>query len=843
MSKKKKAAQKVNIGSPESQASSLFDAGKYKEAIPLYKKIVQSSDSEAHREQLIQCYLKRAAAFAAKSMYKEAVALWENHQEYTQAPFNDFDQYILWLILSKGSQQAKAKTHLNQLSAEQLNKTYPKLAVALGALLLSTHPELQSELPQDSALIADFKSVQEALQALQNSDKTLLDASLKKIPFRSAFKDLRIILNAVNIAPESIEKAQSLFAKIPENSAYFQTAQLLILSTLEGKAFADNAIALNKDQRNTVGTIKGLEKPQLKFLEQLCQKTGSLTDKVKFTLAIQYKSQLGEDLASAFCQATLAHYPAGKKIFNKHFDTFNDADSFRIRAIKEEQRKDFYESHSCWEEYITFLHDNDSKSSDHPLKIALILRRMALQSHNEEDEANDFLERSIRHDPCDKESYLKIIAYYSRHPERGKDYKLWLTKTLDQFPQDIDVLVKITNAALKNKTYKKACQYAKKILKIDPINTFAKQTLFSSHLAHARRLMHEKNYRLVEKEISTAEKLNISKKHQQYIQLMQGFLCFSEKNKKQGLQSITEALSALHTDPVNIHFQAGIEALLNNAPLSTILRALPSPAKHLLSATELTKLATQLEQYVKDDVEQASLHKMLEKVKAPLKKSLPSQDYDETLLLSFCKILSSIEHFELLRVYAKYAQAKWQKPIWMYYRIYAENNGTAQKISDLDFDRMDNAAREASTARDHQTTTLINTFMESLPDEDLSSGVDDFFSQLFGSSHQDEEDAYEVLFQHIPNDIMMKLDKKAESIAENPKTRDKLIRKVVGAIEKAGGGEMSIMKVGTTPDIQSSFFMLEAAKQLNIDIDIDLDDIFDAFDLLEDSSSPFNFPF
>jgi two-component SAPR family response regulator len=50
-------------------------------------------------------------------------------------------------------------------------------------------------------------------------------------------------------------------------------------------------------------------------------------------------------------------------------------------------------------------------------------------------------------------------------------------------------LTQAVKAATNNKTYKKASQYATKILKIDPLNTFAKQTLFSSYLAHARRII------------------------------------------------------------------------------------------------------------------------------------------------------------------------------------------------------------------------------------------------------------------------------------------------------------------------------------------------------------------
>jgi hypothetical protein len=55
--------------------------------------------------------------------------------------------------------------------------------------------------------------------------------------------------------------------------------------------------------------------------------------------------------------------------------------------------------------------------------------------------------------------------------------------------------------------------------------------------------------------------------------------------------------------------------------------------------------------------------------------TLTGQDFAESTLRHLCKLLEKLEHFELLRHCAKTAFAKWQEPIWMYYRVYADNNG------------------------------------------------------------------------------------------------------------------------------------------------------------------------
>ena len=73
------------------------------------------------------------------------------------------------------------------------------------------------------------------------------------------------------------------------------------------------------------------------------------------------------------------------------------------------------------------------------------------------------------------------------------------------------------------------------------------------------------------------------------------------------------------------------------------------------------------------------LHKALEKVKAIIKQSLKQNTSEETLL-TLCQCLDRIHHFELLRACVKIAQPLWDKPIWMYYRVYAEANGNAGKM-------------------------------------------------------------------------------------------------------------------------------------------------------------------
>ncbi|MCK5663000.1 MAG: hypothetical protein KAI17_05910, partial [Thiotrichaceae bacterium] len=474
-------------------------------------------------------------------------------------------------------------------------------------------------------------------------------------------------------------------------------------------------------------------------------------------------------------------------------------------------------------------------------KIALILRHIAGQQEELEERIELHIE-SLDYDPDDRQSYLQIIQYYSQQEETAKEYKKWLAITLKQFPQDVEVLTQTVKTATRNKTYKKASQYAAKILKIDPLNTFAKQTLFSSHLAHARRLMREKTYHLVEKEISQAEKLKIGKAYHQQTQLMRALLCFANEDKQQGLQGIAEELAVLHKDPVNSHFQGTMEALLNGLPVATILRELPPVKEHLLSAQELTDLIQQIEQYATDNDDRVYLHKALEKIKAPLKKSLSDQEYSEELLISLCKVLDSIGHFELLRHCAKPAQLKYKKPIWMYYRVYAENNGDALGCSPIDVQRLQQANDQAMQDDDYQTGILIEKLLDSYYEAHPQRGIgflDDMFSSFMGEDDDDEdEDPFEELFGHLDQGIMIDLNNKADSIMKKT-TPEKLIQDLM---KKAANKEAVIIAMMQNPDILSALILLKAADELKIDIEVGLDDVIEVFEISMDSN-PFPFPF
>ncbi len=821
MTKPANPATKIDPQEVENQALALFNAGKYKDALALYKHLLSIADNTIWRRQLACCYLRRAEGFALKGLYKEAVVLWENYRQQAQPPHEQLDHYIAWLIQSKNP--AGMLSALKQLTAGQLDKDYPELAAVLGGLILTRHPEFQQVLPHDSVFIAHLKIVQTALQAHGLQDLTQLDQALRQLPYRSAFRDLRTLLKSSPLLPTEPAQAYALLDKMPANSVYARAARLLSAGRLSGSELVRELSHFSPAQRRFVYESLPLQKPQIELIESLCKQKQPWPDKLKFNLIIQFQSLFGRDAARRFCSALLNQYPAGQRDFDKAFGACDEFEQNRLKALEFEDADKSYDAEYYWKQCIKTL----TKQAGNDLKIAMIYRHIA-QNQPDQTLKTQYLCASLQHDPDDKSSYLQILHYYHQHPEDAENYKDWLNKALTQFPQDVDVLLRAAQAAMAGKAYKKAIQYAEKILKIDPVNSYAKQLLFTNHLNHARHLLANQKYPLAEREIQQAEALKLGKHYALQLELMRGLLSFASGDKQQGLSVIAQALNTLNPDAAAAHFQAGMEALLAGLPVAPILRVLAPMDTELVSAQALTRLIQLIEQYRQNDAARPLLHKALDKIKPQLKKSLLQQNYSETLQLSFCQALDGIQHFELMRPCAKSGQNQWQKPLWLYYKIYAETNGDPGKCSFMQRASLQLNLNDAYRDKDFRAQTLIGRYLDAyhavqFPQDSDSS--DDFSPD---GETENFADPIFALFGHLPDDLFDKIDLKADLLArKTPPARLMLeLSRMAGAKP-----DKLVASMQNDLDLFSALLLLKAANDLNLDIEVTARDILDYFGL------------
>jgi hypothetical protein len=784
------------------QALAKQNLAQYKEAIELYKELLKREHNPVWQQGLADCYLQRALVLAEKGMEKEATVLWENYAGYEKKHRHNA-VYFSWLLHTKS--HTKIKNYLKNLSITEIDELYPDLAVLLGLWVVSGVEGIYQSLPLDSTFVKHSILALGALTAYQNNQIAAVETALKQIPFRSVYKDYRTLLKAAIALNTDLPQATALLNSIPANSPYQKAAQLLAISQQTGKSLINELIKLIPYQQIAISQVKGWAVKQLKLLQTYHRDKDKLTNNLKFNLAVEYKPIIGREFSERFCQALLATDTRLEKNYEKNFARLNDFDKSRFRALAAEQKtNDYDEIAEYWNNCITILRYNEKENT---LKIALILRHLTkFLPVRRKIEA---LEQSLFYDPEDKASYLALLNYYNQEEEKDK-LKVCLEKANKQFPKDIDVLTFAMMQAKKSKAFKKATQYAYAILKIDSVNTQAKDFLFISHLEHARKLFKAKNFALCHKEIEQIEQLSLNNRYQGLTQIMRGFLLFAAENKQAGADLIHAACVQLNDGDFVSYYRINNEALLLAIPLTSLFRYLPTLNKnYLISETEINRFIKVLE--FQHQEKNQFIHKAIEKVKAVFKQSLKKQPADEKTILALCECFDKINHFELMRYCL--SLTNYQTPLWAFYRLYAKVNGDPNQLSHYEAFTLEGQLEQARIKKDDKAILLINSFLGKRRANNFLFDFEDEYEY-----DEDEGDLFDELFSDITEDVMYKLEKKIKEFdLNNPAKMMKLLSKYLSA--------MDLMRYMQDDDAMTAFLFVIAADQLGINIGVTIKDV------------------
>lgn len=801
----------------EQQALSQLNAGHFIEAIELYNTLWQQSDDKRWQKQLAYCYLQRALSFANRGMISQALALWDKYTLNTLPPYQAYDHYIYWLI--QDGNTSKLRSTLQQLSAEQLDKDYPTLAIFLGLLIISDYPEFQHYLPDDSVFITHLHYAQATLQAYQDNKQDIVQYNLKKIPYCSAFKDLRILINAA----QNTSDLSKLVVKIPDTSPYAHTARLLAANTLQGLQLVQALSSFNYQQRKLISDMKGLNEKQFHTIEYLVEHNDHYTDKQKFTVALQIRSLLAEDQTYNFCKSMLVSYPAGHKDFNKNFTTLTVYEENRLKALAYEHTNDSSEAENHWLQCVEVL----KKTDDNELKIALILRHIAEQN-SDVDMQNQFLIESLKYDSEDLESYLKILHNYN-HRDIDR-YNHWLQRSLEQFPQNIELLNIATQSAIENKYFQLAGGHAEAILKIDPLNVYAKESLFTSHIVQARQFILEKELLLAEGEIKLAEDLKLGRRYFAQSQILKSLVYFAREDKKQGIEIITDLVNEQIVGRVNILFLSAMEALLTGLADDSNL----TEKDYFLSRQELEFLIQQINSYKQQTENLQLLNQALEQIKPVIERSLLQKDFQQKQLLCLSQILAEIHAFKLLHFCSKHAIKKWEQPIWKYYQFYSENLGMAEMCSKQQISRLQNIRKQAFQQKSERAILLIDSFLaqyyQTHPEQNMGLVED-----LMGLNKTDDKhgeiikDPIEQVFNLLAEDQQIKLEDcidelmqevSVEQLAEDLANDNNSVAELLSAMMQQA-------------NLYSALMVIKAANNLGLHINITVNDVLDCFNVAQ----------
>src|SRR5215469_7107693 len=197
------------------RAREAMQHGNFKDAIKLLKQLVRQEPTVEARNSLDEAYAQRARELAAKGMFEEAEIVLGN----TAGANGAVRDPLLYLqcLIKRGQPHKAAEHSLIYVGTDKMQE--PKFAELAAALLVSAPLRLDRPTDSQSERARWMEHAIDARQVLaawvEGKPHADIDQLLSRIPMRSAFRALRLIVKALMTAPDDPERAAGLLNAIP----------------------------------------------------------------------------------------------------------------------------------------------------------------------------------------------------------------------------------------------------------------------------------------------------------------------------------------------------------------------------------------------------------------------------------------------------------------------------------------------------------------------------------------------------------------------------------------------------------------------------------------------------
>jgi hypothetical protein len=491
----------LSVDELKRQGEHYLELQKYQDALVYLKELSKRGGNSEHAGLLARAYIGRIRHLAEKSMLKEAVALLETLEQRCRGV--NVDQLRMSLAFMTGDYGSAAELYCR--CATELNRDEQYTAEALfGALLLAgvgLHP---TDLPEQSPVVRHFVAARTALRHYCDGADADAREALKKLPFRSPYRDLRSLLLGLLALPADTARGRELLARIEPSSPYYRLVQRNLAALETPAEVLGRLPAVSQYGTAFLSEIFGFHVRQLQMLVELSQ---IQSDPVQlFGLVQRHRGCFPAAVHTALILRILP-FCGGQTIKqNIRQMKIPETTMLRVCALASEMNGKIHDSVCIWDAYLEALRRTGAGS---PLEKALILRYQAEMMRREdytfvpEDIFMKYRE-SLDYDPGDAATWLKAAAIAKASLGDRQRYTI-INEAVDHIPDNIDILVAAMQAAAARKSFKKAATLADRILAVDPINTSAMNFLVESRLEHGRKLALQRKWQLAEKEFKAAD--------------------------------------------------------------------------------------------------------------------------------------------------------------------------------------------------------------------------------------------------------------------------------------------------------------------------------------------------
>ncbi|MEA3465920.1 MAG: hypothetical protein U9R29_07960 [Thermodesulfobacteriota bacterium] len=717
----KAALGKLNVKQLFHNGNRLYELGKYADAIAYVCELVKREPEDEALQLLARCYQKRILELQQKGLVREAIAICDSMKQQCQV---SAQADLLVTMYCQCCEYEKAVTVYQQNIDGFDSKTRATLEELFGAAALAGHKQLLDNLPEDIPLRSHYHLANTVLTSYCLGNLEVVGTELKKIPFRSPYKNFRTLISGLIQVNADSDRAQKILEKIPSSSPYYDLGNILSVANMTvAEKLTQLETSDKKGCASSTLSVLGLNREKGHFLLKLIK---AKQDEPKLLrLLLTNKNYFSKYELTNMATRLLVYCSNPEPVSFAFVKQKSTLEIFKIEALIAEIAHDLDFALEAWDEFLQRL---PSASNDYALRYALVLRKQAqlcetLPSYSEYDSDDGYekLLKSVELDPDDRDSWLRIIELSHKHEKPAEAYRI-VKRALDQFPNDLEILLKTIDATTKRGAFKKAADLAQRLLKKDPINVRAQQLLAECHLAHGHKLYKQKKYSLAEKEFSAIEARSRYRSIGGRSYICLAMLAIATKEHSKG-EDLLEKSKEFCTSPLMSTFLAAFESRCFRLPKTNFDKELRAACKEDIDRDECYFLSDWYKRSVGEERQNLKNCLMIMKSYFISAVALPWSRDEATAI---AQTLYSCEFYpQLKKISTKYTQRDPHDSYFSFMEIVAQSHGGKKTISWDTSERLHCLVDEAWFKGDALFAKQVTDFVKKCPvqtEENINSG-------------------------------------------------------------------------------------------------------------------------
>ncbi len=708
------------------QVEGLLRSEKFKEAIELLKQLVKQDPSPQWREALAGAYLGRARALAEKGMFKEAEIVLGN----AAGPDGTVKDPMLLLrcLIRQGQLQKALSCALKHANSFESDANLAELAAALFlAFPTKLDPPGDGATPRARWIEAAI-AAREALGAwVDNKCDAEVDALLVKIPLRSSFKAVRLILKSLLLSRSDAVKARRLLEGVALNSPFASLRRAAEAAARDEPAeLAAKWSGLTRAQQAFAIEASGAPEQSARTLIRLFEAERAGPSAL-FGFLLKQTGQLAAYTRSASLNL-LPRAPDRIAQFEKAFGPLAESEKQRILAIAAQESAKWSRAERHWRAAAAEFEIEGTAQAK--LSAGVIYRHLAdLASRLPEigrgdfslDPRTDYLKKSLEWDPDHLPAQLRLIDLLSEGDD--EDRKEWHAQTeaaVRRFPKESAVLLRAIDSAAARKAYKKAAGFAQKLLELDPINQPARQRMIDLQIAHARKQLRGKRADLAARELSDALQWERANQPNPALRINLALVELCGGGGAAAQARLCETVELAGGGAIG-WFRAAIEQALlappKNAGASFVRDELTKTMRRTPEKREIVAIVAAMGT---SDVKAAAkaADEVARNLSLWLRKAAAVLHFSTAEFHPLAELLLRIQDFDLLGGLAKLARRREPKePVWRFYEIVARTRNNPDAMYRSESDEIDNMIGRELNPSDFHWQNRIRRYLESSGDD------------------------------------------------------------------------------------------------------------------------------